>query len=154
MKKIILALFIITASAGCDSVSISFKPIKAETETPVVISSVSMEDVLKDVSKEDTEVLFYLFGGMADYVERVPEGMKKNSQAFSLFRDVKNKFGKGGGWLDKEGDMNDPNDVIEAELKVQGMEKTQSFNDESRAKFVKTFRLFEEASLKSWKAKK
>ena len=132
---------------GCDS-----NPKKVGSE-PVSDISKDMERVLKDVSKEDTITLYWLFSGIETYIDKYP-GITKNSQAFILFKTVKERYGKKDKWLDVDGDSNDPNDIIEAELIKLGFDKPADFTDESRLKFVNAFKVFEDGALRAYKGKK
>lgn len=128
---------------GCES-----QPKKVVEE---VVSNKEMERVLEKVEKEDCLVLYRLFGGISEYCSRYP-GVTKNSQAFNLFKVVKERYGKEKGWLD--GPPECPNDIIEKELLAEGFDKPAEFTEESRQKFVLIFKGFEGAALKAYRSKK
>lgn len=132
-------LLSIVLFAGCNTVPQSELP---ETSKQVV-------DLLKDVSKEDTLTLYYLFGGCAEYVDRC--GVENNKEAFELFSKVKTKYGKPEGWLDKDGEDNDLNDLLEKKLENYKLPK--QFDDESKKEFIKIFRDIELGALKAWRSK-
>jgi hypothetical protein len=90
---------------------------------------------------------------METYVEKYPTGITKNSQAFILFKTVKERYGKESGWLDVPGEANDMNDLIEKTLLDLGFDKPYDFTEESRGKFVKAFKEFGEGALRSYKDK-
>lgn len=143
MKCISLNLQVLLLSmvllAGCNTVN--------QTELPE--TSQQVVSLLKDVSKEDTLTLYYLFGGCAEYIDRC--GIESNKDAFELFSKVKTKYGKSDGWLDKDGEDNDINDLLEKKLADYKLPK--QFDDESKQKFVKIFRDIELGILKAWRSK-
>ena len=141
---LLLGLFV--GISGCAEVKI-----RVGAETPVVSLDISARTtaLLKDTSKEDALVLYYLFGGCAEYVDRC--GVETNKDAFELFGKVKSKYSKSDGWLDKEGPDNDINDLLETVLVDFKIPK--KFDDESKQKFVKIFRDLESGTLKAWRSK-
>lgn len=145
MKNLFLAsMLFVFGICGCQ-----------DTKKPVeeVVSNKDMERVLKNVDKEDCLVLYNLFSGIEVYLDRY-SGVTKNSQAFNLFKIVKERYGKEKGYLDLEGPDNDANDIIESELMKLGMDKPQEFTEESRKSFVLLFKGFEGAALKTYRSKK
>lgn len=137
----VLSVLLFAFFIGCAEVK------KVELST----NATEMKKVLKDVNKDDCLTLYYLFSGMAEYNSKY-QGLTKNSQAFDLFKVVKQRYGKEDGWLDKK-DGPSPNDLIESELLKLEMDKPQDFTEESRQKFVKLFEEFSEGALSAYKGK-
>lgn len=120
---------------------------------PVVVSDTSkqIEKVLEDATSDDCLTLYFIFSGIANYTEKYESGIKNTSQINELYRIVKERLGKGDGWLDKDGPNNDPSDVIEARL--TSFVKPEDFSEDSRIEFVKAYREFEIGALNAWKTK-
>lgn len=116
-------------------------------------TSIKVVEVLKDVSKEDTLTLYWLFSGCADYTEKY-SGITKTNQINKLFRTVKDRYGKPDGWLDKEGESNDISDLLETSMKENGFDMPKDFDSEQKIKFVKIYREFADGCLSSYKDKK
>lgn len=129
---------------GCESTQPKVEPI-SETSKDIV-------RVLEVQNKEDCLVVYHLMSGMSEYVSRY--GVAKNNQAFDLFQTVKERYGKGQGYLDVEGSENDVNDILERELLKLGMDTSQDFTDESRIKFVKVFSDCATGALSAYRSKK
>ncbi len=123
------------------------KAVWSDSGTSVSSDILAIEKSLELVSKEDCEVLYHLFGGLSTYSEKY-DGIKSNNQALGLFALVKTRYG-----LKSEG-LDRCNDVIESRLRNEGFETPKDFDSESRAKFVKCFKDFQEGALKAWRSKK
>lgn len=115
-----------------------------------------VEKVLSEVSKEDCLTLYHLFSGCADYTEKYV-GITKTNQINSLFRTVKERYGKPDEWLSKDGENNDISDLIEKNLKEvfgEDYTKPKDFDETNRKKFVELYRDLASGSLSSYKGKK
>lgn len=140
---LILVLF-----CGCEN--------SAVKKTELSNRAKEVQEVLKDVSKDDCLTLYYLFSGCADYTEKYT-GITRTNQINGLFRTVKTRYGKPDGWLDKDGSDNDISDLIEKYLKTEFGDdfiKPKEFDEDSKKKFVSVYRDLANGSLSAYKGKK
>lgn len=114
---------------------------------------VAIQDSLKNVSREDCLIIYYLTSGIAEYSDRYT-GITKTNQINSLFRVVKSRYGKPDGWLDVDGPNNDLSDYLEKKMIDAGFDKPVEFTEESKRKFVEIYRVVAECALKAHKDKK
>ena len=142
MKKI--ALLIILCFAGCNKQ----EAVKSEPLSP---DAVKISKFLESSDKDTRKVVYFLFSGIADYVERY-EGLTNTKEALALFSTVGKRYGLKSEVFDKMDDgtgENDCNDVIERRLKAEGFETKKTFDKDVRLKFVAIFREFESGALDS-----